>query len=334
MFGNYGAERPIGQTITMRTDSYKMACVFGGTGFIGRQVVRRLADQGYTVKVATRVPERAYFLKTSGNVGQIVPFLCRSGDESAIRSAVQGCEVVVNCIGILFEKGKSSFTKIHTELPRAIAKACAAEKVSRLIHISALGCDESHSKYGKSKLNGEMAVRENFAAATILRPSVVFGVEDDFFNMFGKLAAVLPALPLIGGGKTKFQPVYVGDVAAAVEKAATTPEAQGQTYELGGGDILTFREIYERLFAETGRKRLLVSLPWGVAKLQGCVMGLLPKPPLTSDQVDSLKTDNVVGTGAKTLKDLGLAPTSLDVVLPTYLARFKPGGRFGDKKRA
>lgn len=318
----------------MRTDSYKMACVFGGTGFIGRQIVRELAKAGYTVKVATRVPEKAFFLKPYGNVGQIVPFFCRSSDENAIRAAVQGCEVVVNCVGILFEKGKSTFTKIHTELPRSIAKACTAEKVGRLVHISALGCDESHSKYGKSKLNGELAVHENFVRATILRPSVVFGVEDDFFNMFGRLATVLPALPLIGGGHTKFQPVYVGDIADAVMKAIAIPESAGQTYELGGADILTFRQIYERLFAETGRKRLLISLPWGVAKLQGCVMGLLPKPPLTSDQVESLKTDNVVANGAKTLADLGITPTSLDVVLPTYLARFKPGGRFGDKKRA
>ncbi len=318
----------------MRTDSYKMACVFGGTGFIGRQVVRRLADQGYTVKIATRVPERAYFLKTGGNVGQIVPFLCRSNDEQAIRAAVQGCEIVVNCVGILFEKGKSNFTKIHTELPRSVAKACAAEKVAHLIHISALGCDESQSKYGKSKLNGELAVLENFSRATILRPSIVFGVEDTFFNMFGRMATVLPALPLIGGGKTRVQPVYVGDVADAVIKVAKSAETEGQTYELGGPDILTFRGIYERLFAETGRKRLLVSLPWGVAKLQGCMLGILPTPPLTADQVETLKTDNVVAADAKSLKDLDIVPTSLDVVLPTYLARFKPGGRFGDKKRA
>ncbi len=318
----------------MRTDSYKMACVFGGTGFIGRQIVRELAIAGYTVKVATRVPEKAFFLKTCGNVGQIVPFACAPGDEASIRAAVQGCEVVINSVGILFEKGKSSFIRIHTELPRAIAKACAAEKVERFIHISALGCDESESKYGKSKLNGELAVLENFPKATILRPSVVFGPEDDFFNMFGRLSTVLPALPLIGGGHTKFQPVYVGDIADSVMSAIAKPETQGKTYELGGPDVLSFRQMYERLFAETGRKRMLVSLPWGVAKIQGCFMGLLPKPPLTADQVESLKTDNVVSNGANTLADLGVSPTSLDVVLPTYLARFKPGGRFGDKKRA
>jgi NADH dehydrogenase len=311
-----------------------MACGFGGTGFIGRQIVRELARAGYTVKVATRVPEKAFFLKPCGNVGQIVPFACKTGDESSIRAAVKGCDVVVNCIGILYEKGKSTFTKIHTELPRSIAKACAAEHVGRLIHISALGCEESESKYGKSKLNGELAARENYAKTTILRPSVVFGVEDDFFNMFGRLSTVLPALPLVGGGHTKFQPVYVGDVADAVMKVVLNPQSEGKTYELGGPDVLSFRQIYERLFAETGRKRMLISLPWGIAKFQGCVMSLLPKPVLTVDQVESLKTDNIVTPGAATLADLGLSPTSMDIVLPTYLARFKPGGRFGDKKRA
>lgn len=318
----------------MRTDSYKMACVFGGTGFIGRQIVRELARAGYTVKVAGRFPEKAFFLKTAGNVGQIVPVACKASDEASIRAAVRGCDVVVNCVGILFEKGKSTFTRLHTELPRSIAKACAAEKISRLVHLSALGCEETESKYGKSKLNGELALHENFAKATILRPSVVFGPEDNFFNMFARLSTLLPFLPLIGGGETKFQPVFVGDVADAVMQAIARPESEGQVYELGGPEIVTFRQIYERLFAQTGRARLLVPLPWGVAKIQGCVMGLLPKPPLTADQVESLKTDNVLAANAKTLADLGITPTALDIILPTYLARFRPGGRFGDKKRA
>lgn len=311
-----------------------MACVFGGTGFVGRQIVRALAREGYTVKVATRFPEKAFFLKTAGNVGQVVPVACKAGDDAAIRAAVRGCDVVVNCVGILYQKGKSTFTRIHTELPRSIAKACAAEKVAHLVHLSALGCEESESKYGKSKLNGELAVHENFPKATILRPSVVFGPEDEFFNMFARLSTVLPALPLVGGGRTKFQPVYVADIADAVMKAIASSDSEGQIYELGGPDILTFRQIYERLFAQTGRKCFLVSLPWGVAKLQGHVMGLLPKPLLTADQVESLKTDNVVAADAKTLADLGVVPTGLDIILPTYLARFRPGGRFGDKKRA
>lgn len=318
----------------MRTDSYKMACVFGGTGFIGRQIVRRLADEGYTVKVASRVPERAYFLKTSGNVGQIVPFFYAAGDEASIRAAVRGCDVVVNCVGTLHEKGKASFARVHTEFPRAVAKACTAENVRRFIHLSALSCDKAGSKYGKSKRAGEQAVAEGFPAATILRPSVVFGTEDNFFNMFARLATLLPALPLVGGGQTKFQPVYVGDIADAVLHAVRMPASAGETYELGGPDTLTLRAIYERLFAETGRPRMLVTLPWGIAKLQSCFMAVLPNPPLTPDQVETLKTDNVVGADAKTLKQLDIVPTSMDVVLPTYLARFKPGGRFGDKKRA
>lgn len=318
----------------MTKNTNKQACIFGGTGFIGRQIVRELARQGYTIKVATRAPESAYFLRTAGNVGQIVPFACNYADEANIRRAVQGCTLVVNCIGVLFEKGKNSFTKIHTELPRTIAKACAAEKAGRFIHVSAMACEENHSKYGKSKRNGELAVFENFAHATILRPSVVFGVEDNFFNLFAKLSVVSPVLPLIGGGKTKFQPVYVGDVADAVVACASNPETAGQTYDLGGPETLTFREIYERLSKETGRKPMLLTLPWGIAQIQGAFLSLLPNPLLTPDQVESLKTDNVAGAGNPGLADLGIAPTSLDTILPTYLARYRPGGRFGDKKRA
>lgn len=318
----------------MKTLNYKQACVFGGTGFIGRQVVRALADQGYTIKVATRVPERAFFLRTAGNVGQVVPFPCNYNDETSLRQAVSGCDVVVNCIGVLYEKGKSSFTKIHTELPRAISKACREEKVRSFVHISALGCEKSNAKYGKSKRNGELAVFENFPQAVILRPSVAFGPEDNFFNMFARMSVLLPALPLIGGGATKFQPVYVCDVAHAAVISASHSAFGGRIYELGGPEALTFRQVYNRLFEETGRKRTLISLPWGIAKLQGALMGCLPSPLLTADQVESLKTDSVVSAGVPTLADLGIAPTSMDAILPTYLARYRPGGRFGDKKRA
>ncbi len=318
----------------MRTDSYKQACIFGGTGFIGRQIVRELARQGYAIKVATRVPERAYFLRTAGNVGQIVPFACNYKDEASMRAAVKGCDVVINCIGVLYERGKNSFTKIHTELPRSIAKACSLEKVGRFVHISALGCDEAHSKYAKSKRNGEMAVLENFPRATILRPSVVFGGEDNFFNMFAKISVLSPALPLIGGGHTKFQPVYVGDVALAAINVLKDAQSEGRIYELGGPEILSFRQIYQKLFDNTGRKKILIPLPWGVAKFQGMLMGCLPAPLLTADQVESLKTNNVVQPHTPSFKDLDIVPTSLDTILPTYLARFKPGGRFGDKKRA
>jgi NADH dehydrogenase len=316
------------------TQNYKKACVFGGSGFIGRQIVRELAAAGYAIKVATRVPESAFFLKTAGNVGQIVPIACNYNDEASIRNAVKGCDVVVNCIGILFEKGETTFQKTHVDLPAASAAASKADGIERFVHISALGCDISRSQYGITKKAGEEIVLKNDPAATILRPAVVFGPEDDFFNMFAKMAALLPALPLIGGGHTRMQPVYVGNVAQAVMYAINDPRTKGHIYELGGPEVLTFREIYQRLFRETARPRLLVSLPWGIAKLKGSVMGILPKPPLTADQVESLKTDSVVSGNAKTFRDLGIVPTGMDAILPSYLARYRPGGRFGDKKRA
>lgn len=316
------------------TTQNKHACIFGGGGFIGRQVVRLLARDGYTIKVACRTPEKAYFLKTCGNVGQVVPFYCDMGDDHAVAAAVAGCDLVINCVGILYEKRGNDFAKTHTELPRRIAKACKEAGIAKFIHISSLGCDGGQSKYGQSKFNGERAVHESLPTATILRPSVVFGAEDNFFNMFARLSVVAPCLPLIGGGKTKFQPVYVGDVAQAVLVCANAPQTQGQVYELGGPDVLTFRSLYEKMFEYTKRPKMLMSLPWGVAKVQGFFMGMLPQPLLTVDQVNSLKTDNIVAQNAKGLKDLGMTPVGLDAVLPTYLSRFCPGGRFGDKKRA
>lgn len=318
----------------------KRACVFGGTGFIGRQVVRELAKAGYTVKVATRVPERAFFLKTAGSVGQVVPVACDYNDDDSLMRAVSGCDVVVNCVGILFEKGRTAtFTRLHAELPARIAAACNAEDVVRYVHISALGADKAGSRYARSKRAGEEAVLATFPQATILRPSVVFGPGDEFFTMFARLAIYTPALPLIGGGKTRFQPVYVGDVADAVIQALTLP-AQGPAsplgtiYELGGPEILSFRDVYDRVLSVTGRQRCFVTLPWGVAKVQGAVMRLLPRPLLTPDQVESLKTDNVTDGAHPGLADLGVNETAIGTILPSYLACYRAGGRFGDKKRA
>jgi len=308
---------------------YKTACVFGGTGFIGRQVVRELAERGYRIKIATRVPERAYFLKPCGQVGQIVPVPCDYQDPKSIAEVIKDCDAVVNTIGILYQQGKHSrFKKIHAELPSTIAKACAKAGVESFVHISALGADKAGSRYARSKLEGEKAVRSNFKQATILRPSIVFGEDDSFFNMFAKMAGVLPALPLIGGGKTKFQPVYVGDVADAVMKAIEKPEAQGKIYELGGPEVKTFKELFELMFKYTGQRRALVPLPFFVAKIEALFLQLLPKPLLTPDQVESLKSDNVVQGGALTLSDLGIEPHSLDSILPTYLEQYRPGGRF------
>ena len=316
----------------------KTATVFGGTGFIGTQIVRELAKKGWTVKVATRIPESAYFLRTCGVVGQVVPFACDYSESKSIAAAVHGADYVVNCIGLLYEKRKGDFERAHVDLAKDIAKACAKENVERFVHVSSLGVNAG-SKYGTTKLEGEKAVTKAFPLATILRPSVVFGHNDEFFNMFASLSRIAPVLPLIGGGHTKFQPVYVGDVADAAMAAITLPavgenDPRGKIFELGGPEVVDFKEVYQRLFKYTGRSRKTMSLPWGIAKMQARILSLLPKPLLTVDQVESLKSDNVVGKDAKKLQDLGVSPTSMDLILPEYLCRFKPGGAFGDKRQA
>lgn len=317
------------------TQKMKIATVFGGTGFVGRNVVRELANKGYVVKVVTRVPERAYFLKPLGNVGQVVPFACNYTEQADLDAAVEGADVVVNTIGILFEKGWSvTFQNTHVDLASAIAASAAKAGVPNLIHISALGVDKATSKYAKSKLEGEQGVLEHCPEAVILRPSIVFGEDDSFFNMFASMAGLLPALPLIGGGKTKFQPVYVDDVADAVMAVIDNVDARGAVYELGGPEVLSFKALFGKMFEYTGQKRCLVTLPFPLAKVQAAFLQMLPKPLLTIDQVESLKTDNVVSLDAKGLEDLNVKPTALDLVLPHYLARYRPGGRFADIKKA
>ncbi len=307
----------------------KTACIFGGTGFIGRQIVRELAKRGVTIKVATRVPERAYFLRPAGVVGQVVPVQCDYNDADSIKSAVQGCDYVVNCVGLLYEKkGKQSFQHAHVDVPARIATACAKNTIKAFVHVSALGVEDSQAKYAQTKLEGEKAVQANFPKATILRPSVVFGEGDDFFNKFAEMARYAPALPLIGGGETKFQPVFVGDVADAAIQCLEDSATQGKVYHLGGPEKVTFKEIYERLFEYTGRKRLLVTLSYPIAKVQARLLSLLPVPPLTMDQVELLKSDNVVADGAIGFADLDIEPTGMDVVLPHYLETYRPGGRY------
>jgi uncharacterized protein YbjT (DUF2867 family) len=314
----------------------KTVTIFGGTGFIGSQIVREMAEKGHRVKIACRVPERGYSLKSCGAVGQIVPVACDYSDRKSIAAAVEGADFVVNTVGVLYEKKKGDFTRVHMEFPREIAKACKKFDVKRFVHVSALGVDKAGSEYAASKLAGEKAVTKAFPAVSILRPSIVFGPDDSFFNMFAELARFTPVLPLIGGGHTKFQPVYVGDVADAVMACVDAPAKTvcGQTFELGGPEVFTFRELFEVMFKYTRRPRMLVSLPYKAAKIEAFFLQMLPKPLLTMDQVESLKTDNVVADKALKLTDLWLKPTGLEQILPSYMETYCRGGKFSDKKRA
>jgi len=308
---------------------YRVATVFGGSGFIGRHLIKRLAKTGTIIRVATRHPSSANFLRTNGSVGQIIPIAVNTNDDASVAAAVRDADIVINLIGILYESGVNTFRGTQGEAPGRIARAAKAAGAQRFIQISAIGADAgSTSEYARSKAAGEQAVRKAFPEATILRPSIVFGPEDNFFNRFAAMARISPALPLIGGGHTKFQPVYVGDVADAIMKALDNPAAQGKTYELGGPRVYSFKEIMELVLEEVRRKRFLVPVPWSVAEFQGKILGKLPKPLLTSDQVELLKRDNVVAPGAATLSDLGINPTAAEVIIPTYLDRFRVGGRF------
>jgi uncharacterized protein YbjT (DUF2867 family) len=312
----------------------KLATVFGGAGFIGRYVVQRLARAGWRIRVPARNPDSALFLKPLGDVGQIVPMAANIRNELSVRRAVEGAGAVFNLVGILSERGRQSFDAVHREGAERIARIAAEMGAARLLHISALGADpQSPSKYARSKAAGEAAVRAAFPGATLFRPSIVFGPEDDFFNRFARLTRLLPALPLIGGGKTRFQPVYVGDVAEALAAALADPRTMGQIFELGGPQTYSFRQLMEILLAAVGRKRWLVPVPFPVATAQGAVLSLLPNPPLTRDQVKLLRRDNVVSGLFPGLIELGVRPTALEAVIPTYLDRFRPGGWYSSARR-
>lgn len=314
----------------------RTATVFGGSGFIGRYVVKRLAAAGARVRVATRDTEGAKFLKPMGAVGQIAPFAVNISDRASIKAAVDGADVVINLIGVLHEGGRQSFRMAHVEGPKAIAEEAAAAGVARMVHVSAIGADEaSESRYAQSKARGEAAVKEAFPGVVVLRPSVVFGPEDDFFNRFATMARLAPALPLIDGGKTKFQPVYVGDVADAIMAAAEDVDGatDGKVYELGGPEIMTFREVLEYIMAETGRKRILAPAPSRLMRPLAGIIEMLPiAPPITRDQLVLLQSDNVVSEGAATLEDLGVAPTAVAAVAPDYLGRHRDGGQFAARR--
>ena len=307
----------------------RLATVFGGSGFVGRYVVRNLASADWLVRAAVRRPDEALFLKTSGVVGQVTPVAANVRDRASVARAVADADAVVNLVAILHESGKQRFEAVHTEGARIVAEEAARAGARHLVHISSIGADpNSASAYARTKAAGEAAVRQAFPAATILRPSVIFGPEDGFFNRFARMAMLSPALPLIGGGRTRFQLVYVGDVADAVMKAIEMPAAAGQTYELGGPKIYSFAELMRLLLDEIGRKRLLAPLPFPIASLMGAVMQCLPMPQLTLDQVRQLKRDNVVSEGAAGLSALGITPTALETILPTYLDRYRAHGYY------
>ncbi len=327
--------------------SQQLVTVFGGSGFVGRHVVRALVKRGYRVRVAVRRPDLAGFLQPLGMVGQIHAVQANLRYPDSVAAAVKGASAVVNLVGILQEGGRQNFAAVQANGARVIAQACAAAGIARLVHVSAIGADAgSKSLYARSKAEGEAAVLAAVPGAVILRPSIVFGPEDGFFNRFAALARMLPALPLVGGGDTRFQPVFVGDVAEAVARGVDGVVTGGRIYELGGPEEKSFRELLAYICEVTDRKRLLLPLPFPLARIQAGVfeildtltLGLLPDAiKLTRDQVTLLESDNVVSAAAvaegRSFEGLGIAPVSVEAIVPSYLWRFRKTGQF-DTARA
>ncbi len=306
----------------MVSQTRKVATVFGGAGFIGRYLLPHLVRQDYVIRVAGRDPERSAFLKPLGAVGQIVPLYAPLTDTAAIARAVDGAEIVVNLVGILAERRAGDFSKVLAVGPRLIADECARAGVRHLVHVSALGASgTSRSGYGRRNAAGEDAVTSGFPDAVILRPSIVFGAEDQFFNRFGEMARLSPVMPLISG-KTKFQPVYVGDVADAITAALALPPEAPRVYELGGPKIWTFREILTYILKETGRRRPLIAVPPGIARLQAGILEHLPGKLLTRDQLEMLGQDNVVSGTLPGFAALGITPKPVELIVPGYLGRY------------
>ncbi|MDX2112182.1 MAG: complex I NDUFA9 subunit family protein [Alphaproteobacteria bacterium] len=297
--------------------------LIGGSGFLGRYVARRLAKAGYRLRIICRNPDAAAHLKTAGDVGQIALVAGNIARPETLKGKLDGSFAVINLVGVLFESGKQNFTALHAKGAETLALMAREAGAERFIQISSLGVDRAaDSAYARTKLLGEKAVQAAFPAATILRPSVVFGAEDNFFNQFAQMASLAPALPLIGGGKTRFQPVYVDDVAAAVEASLNDETTMGETYELGGPRVYSFREILEYILRTTDRRRYLAPLPMALASMIGAASEILPRPPLTRDQVRLLKYDNIVSPGARSFAHLGITPTAVETIVPGYLARY------------
>ncbi len=311
----------------------KLVTIFGGSGFVGRYIARRMALEGWRVRVAVRTVNEAMFVRPYGVVGQVEPIFCNIRDDASVAAAAEGADAVVNCVGLLDEVGKNTFDAVHAEGAERIARIATELNVSRMAHVSAIGADEdAPSEYGRTKAAGEAAVKQHFPGAVILRPSIVFGPEDTFFNRFAGMSRLGPVLPIIGAD-TRFQPVYVDDVAAAAAKAVMG-DAEAGVYELGGPDVLTMRGLISKMLTVVRRRRLVVNIPFGIARMMAWGFGVgrtlslgLVKGPITKDQVKSLTVDNVV-TGVNGLDSFGIQPTSLDAVLPDYLWRFRPSGQY------
>ena len=311
-------------------NNQKIIAIFGAGGFIGKHLMRELTKLDYRIKVATRSPYLKGYLKTQGNPGQIELFETNIFDLDSIKEVLNNCNFVINLVGILYETRKQKFDAVHSYFPDLLSKACSELGIEKLIHVSALGIKEKHpSKYMQSKLEGENKIRENFNGSKILRPSVIFGQEDKFFNTFAQIAQFSPMLPLIGGGKTKFAPIYVGDVAKAIVRALEINNSESEIYELGGPKEYSFKELMKILLTEIKKKRFLVSIPWELARFQSYFLQMLPNPLLTPDQVELLKHSNVVTGNHPTLKDLGITGTEIQNILPKYIYRFRSGGQFG-----
>ena len=319
--------------MAIKLNEAALITIYGGSGFIGRHVVRAIAKTGARMRVAVRRPELALHLQPLGGVGQINAVQANVRFPDSLLAAADGADAVINLVGILFPTGKQTFKAVQDEGARHVAEAARAAGAKALVHISAIGASpDAPSVYARTKAAGETAVKDLYPGAVIFRPSIVFGPEDDFFNRFAKLARIAPALPLIGGGKTRFQPVFAGDVAKAVIAGLTGNANASAPYELGGPEVLTLKEVMERVLAYSMRKRLLVPEPFWLAKLQAAFLQWLPKPPLTIDQVRLLQSDNVVSEAAtkagRTLEGLGIEPVAVAAVVPDYLEQFRPRGQF------
>jgi uncharacterized protein YbjT (DUF2867 family) len=311
-----------------------LVTVFGGSGFLGRHVVRALTKLGYRIRVAVRRPELAGYLQPLGRVGQIHAVQANLRYPASVEAAARDADVLINLVGILFERGRQRFEAVQASGAEAVALAASAHG-AQLIHVSAIGADErAPSLYARSKAMGEKLVLAAMPSAVILRPSIVFGPEDDFFNKFAAIARLSPALPLIGGGHTLFQPVFAGDVASAVVAAIAERAKAGQIYELGGPEVKSFKALMRFVLATIERRRLLLPIPFALAKFQASLLQLMPKPLLTPDQVELLRRDSIVSEAAKhegrTLAGLGIDPVAMEVIVPSYLRRFRKSGQFQD----